>query len=171
MLQIITGDDQPILREVLKPVKVFDRELEKTVDEMVETMLGPQTGEVVGVGLAANQVGINARIMIVTFNVGTRKERKVVPMINPEIVSQSKNTCWMEEGCLSLPGEFGEVQRPAKLKVRWQNEKGHWCEKKIDKWDARIFLHELDHLDGKLFTDYESRNTRGKKIADLKKTS
>ncbi len=160
MLKIITGADKPILRQVLTPVKVFDEELAQTVDEMVDTMLGPQTGEVVGVGLAANQVGIDARIMIVTFNVSTRKERKVVAMINPEIVSQSKNTCWMDEGCLSLPGVFGQVERPSKLKVKWQNVAGNWCEKKIDKWDARIFLHELDHLDGKLFTDYALRSSK-----------
>lgn len=168
MYQILTGAETPILRQKLKAVESFDESLQKTVTEMIETMIGPQEGEVTGVGLAANQVGIDQRIMIVTFNVGTRKERKIVPMINPQIVEASKNEIWMEEGCLSLPGEFGEVQRPAKIKVRWQNEQGNWCEKKLDKWDARIFLHEYDHLEGKLFTDYEVRNSHGEKIIDLK---
>ena len=160
MLKIITGADTPILRKKLKHVEVFDEKLERVLAEMMQTMLGPQEGEVGGVGLAANQVGIDLRIMITTFNVGTRKERKPVIMINPEIVSESKHRIWMEEGCLSLPGEFGNVQRPSKIKVRWQNVQGNWCEKKLDKWDARIFLHEYDHLDGKLFIDYDLRPSK-----------
>ncbi len=120
---------------------------------MTQTMLAPQAGNVTGIGLAAPQVGINARVMLITLNVNTKKDHRVVVMINPEIVEQSEREVVMEEGCLSLPKTFGNVRRTSKIKARWQNTKGHWCERKFDGWDARIFLHELDHLDGVLFID------------------
>ncbi len=154
MLEIVTGKNTPILRTVCQPIKNFDQALAKTLIEMEDTMLDDQNGGVHGVGLAANQVGIDARIMLVTFNMGKKKNFKVVPMINPEIIEVSKKQVKMEEGCLSLPGEFGEITRPAKIKARWQNQQGNWCEKKLENWDARIFLHEFDHLNGKLFIDY-----------------
>jgi len=155
IFDIITGSDQKVLREKALPVEVFDDELKKLVDDMVETMLNPgQGGDVTGIGLAANQIGILKRIIIVTFNVHTKKKHKIVPMINPEILELSKSEISYEEGCLSLPKTFGPVTRPQKVKLRWQNVEGNWCEKKIDGWDARIFLHEYDHLEGILFTDY-----------------
>lgn len=154
-LTLITGEDQAILRQICKPVTVFDEALEQTLENMLDTMLDEQDGGVRGIGLAANQVGINARIMIVTFHLDKKeKHHKAVAMINPEIIESSESTCVMEEGCLSLPKRFGKVRRSAKLKVKWQNIDGHWAEKKINGWDARVFLHELDHLDGKLFIDY-----------------
>lgn len=154
-LTLITGADQPILRVVCKPVKKFDAALHQTVEDMIETMFGDQEGGVRGIGLAANQVGIDTRIMIVTFNLEKKeKHHKAVAMINPEIVETFESTCVMEEGCLSLPEIFGNVRRPSKLKIRWQNIDGNWAEKKISGWDARVFQHELDHLDGKLFIDY-----------------
>lgn len=155
MFDIVTGEDQKILHTVCEPVTVFDEKLESLVQEMIDTMTAPDPDtEVVGIGLAANQVNVNARVMLITLNVGTKKEHKVLPMINPEIIELSPKKVWMEEGCLSLPGMFGRVERPTKVKVRWQNEAGHWCEKKFDAWDARIFLHEYDHLEGKLFVEY-----------------
>ena len=154
-LDIITGKDESVLRAKALPVTEFDKDLETLVINMVETMLEPDNGEdVTGIGLAANQVNILKRIMIVTFNVNTRKKHKIVPMINPEILELSPSTIAYEEGCLSLPGQYGQVTRPAKVKARWQNLKGNWCEKRLEGWDARIFLHELDHLNGKLFIDY-----------------
>lgn len=153
MLEIVTGKDAPILRKVCEPVKTFDQKLIETLAEMEDCMLGDQEGGVTGIGLAANQVGIDQRIMLVTFNL-EGKNAKVVAMINPEIIEASDHQVEMEEGCLSLPNMFGKVKRPSKVKVKWQNEKGNWCEKKLSGWDARIFQHELDHLDGKLFIDY-----------------
>lgn len=154
MMEIVTGADSKILRTVCEPVKNFDSPLEEIVANMIDTMLGDQEGGVTGIGIAANQVGLDKRIMIVTFNMESRKNQKVVAMINPEILEQSDKEVLMEEGCLSLPETFGKVKRPQKIKARWQNTKGNWCEKKLDGWDARIFLHELDHLNGKLFIDY-----------------
>ena len=133
---------------------VFDEKLKKTVDAMIATMLSPDQGDVTGIGLAANQVGLLDRIMIVTLNVNTKKDHKVVAMINPEIVWESEDKVVMEEGCLSLPKTFGKVIRPAKIKVKWQNVDGNVCEKKLASWDARIFQHEYDHLEGVLFIDY-----------------
>ncbi len=155
MFKIQTGEKNTILRQQCLPVEKFDKNLIKIVEEMVKTMLEPDPEtEIRGVGLAANQCGLDRRIILVTFNVGTNKEYKVITMINPEIVSLSKNEVMMEEGCLSLPGLFKKVSRSQKVHVRWQNEKGNFCEKRLNKWDARIFLHEFDHLEGKLFVDY-----------------
>jgi peptide deformylase len=155
MFKIETGADNKILRTVADKVIHFDKKLKKTVKEMLETMLAPDPKtKVVGIGLAAPQVGILKRIIIVSFNVNTNKELKTVIMINPEILDISDQTCVLEEGCLSLPEKFEKVRRPSKVKIRWQNLEGKWAEKKLDKWDARVFLHEYDHLEGKLFIDY-----------------
>ena len=155
MMKVITGENNEILRKKCEKVTEFDENLAKFVSEMQETMLyeDPETG-LVGVGLAANQVGVNKRIILITLGVGTKKAGKVLPMINPEILELSDEKVKMEEGCLSLPNVFGKVVRPAKVKVKWQNLAGNWCERKFDKWDARIFLHEFDHLEGIMFTDY-----------------
>ncbi len=155
MLDIQTGETNIILRTKCEPVKIFDNSLAEFITQMEETMLSEDlnTG-VKGVGLAGNQVGEGKRILLITQNVGTKKETKVLAMVNPEIIECSPKEVFMEEGCLSLPGEFGKVSRPVKVKAKWQNTEGNWCEKKLEKWDARIFLHEHDHLEGILFTDY-----------------
>ena len=154
-MKIETGENNKILRQKCLPVENFDENLAKIVEEITETMLyeDPETG-LIGVGLAANQVGINKRLLLITLNVGTKKGKKVLPMINPEILELSKDKVKMEEGCLSLPNVYGKVVRPAKVKVKWQNLAGNWCERKFANWDARIFLHEYDHLEGIMFTDY-----------------
>jgi len=155
MLNIQTGETNTILRTKCEIVKNFDNSLVEFITQMEETMLSEDlnTG-VKGVGLAGNQVGEGKRILLITQNVGTKKETKVLAMVNPEIIEISKKEVFIEEGCLSLPGEFGKVSRPVKVRVKWQNMEGNWCEKKLEKWDARIFLHEYDHLEGILFTDY-----------------
>ncbi len=155
MLTIETGETNKILRTHCHAVTDFDKNLLHFVAEMEETMAqeDPETG-IRGVGLAANQVGDLRRILLITLNVGERKEQKVLPMINPEITWISPQKVLMEEGCLSLPGVFEYVARPARVQARWQGADGTWHERKFGKWDARILLHELDHLDGTLFTDY-----------------
>ncbi len=156
MLTIETGETNKILRSHCRVVTEFDAELSKFIHEMEKTMLmeDPETG-IRGVGLAANQVGDMRQIIVITFNVGEKKEQKVVPMVNPKITWTSPQTVSIEEGCLSLPGVFERVTRPARIQAQWQDVKGNWHEKKLGKWDARILLHERDHLDGKLFTDYK----------------
>lgn len=160
MLTILTGKDNKILRTPASQVEHFDGKLQDTVDLMIDTMLNPDGQDVTGIGLAAPQVGISKQIIIITLNVNGKKESKIVSMINPEIVEISKFTSNYEEGCLSLPGAYGRVTRPAKVKVKWQNTQGNWCERKFDKWDARVLLHEYDHLVGKLFIDYLSDEER-----------
>jgi peptide deformylase len=160
MLSIETGVQNQVLRTPCATVTEFDDSLKKIIEEMTQTMLEPTDNGVTGVGLAANQVGINKRILLITLNVNTRKRQKVLPMVNPEIVELSPATTILEEGCLSLPELYAKVSRPAKVKVRWQNENGDICERKFEKWDARIFLHEFDHLEGKLFVDYLSETEK-----------
>lgn len=168
MLTILTGQENKILRTPAHKVTVFDRKLADTTQRMIETMLNPDGQEVTGIGLAAPQVGISQQIIVVTLNVNTKKAPKVMVMINPEILEISDATTNYEEGCLSLPKAYGRVKRPAKIKIKWQNLQGNWCERKFDKWDARIFLHEFDHLNGKLFIDYLSPGERAILIAEGK---
>lgn len=167
MLDIKVGTDIPILRTKSDPVTVFDDALLETIREMKETMLAPQDGGVTGVGLAANQVNINKRLFLVLFHAQNEKKQKVVVFINPEILEYSEAKVTLEEGCLSLPGVHGMVSRPKKIKVRWQNEKGNWCETKLDGWEARIFLHEYDHIEGILFTDHLKPEVRKKALQSL----
>ena len=145
MLTLETGEQNSHLRSICKKVEKFDDALVKLVAEMEETMLeeDPETG-IRGVGLAANQIGVEKRIMLISLNVGTKKDQKVVPMINPEVIAVSPQKVVMEEGCLSLPGVFGDVVRPARIHVRWQDLKGAWREKKFGQWDARVFLREIN---------------------------
>ncbi len=155
MLSIEIGETNKMLRSHCRVVMDFGVQLSTFIQEMKETMLieDPDTG-IRGVGLAANQVGDDRRIIVVTFNVGEKKPQKVIAMINPKIIWISPQRVAMEEGCLSLPGIFERVMRPARVQVQWQDAQGNLHEKKLGKWDARILLHEIDHLDGKLFTDY-----------------
>lgn len=154
MLQIETGENNPLLRKVAAPVTAFDETLEKLVKAMAETMLAPdpETG-VTGIGLAAPQVAVNQRVILITLNVGSKKELRVLPMINPEIVEYSPQETILEEGCLSLPGIFERISRPAKIRVRWQTLGGEWAEKRFGGWEAREIQHEVDHLEGILFID------------------
>lgn len=156
MFEIVTEQqNEEVLRKRCEEVTVFDEKLKKLVNKMEKTMTTPDPEtDIKGIGLAANQVGISQRIMIVTLNYETKKKWKITPMVNPQIIEFSTKEVAIEEGCLSVPGVFEKVKRPSKIKVKWQNVKGNVCEKKLEKWDARIFLHEYDHLEGKLFTDY-----------------
>ena len=162
MFTILTGSDNKILRTPAEPVTKFDQQLKDTVEMMTETMLNPDGQDVTGIGLAAPQIGIGQQIILVTQNLTAKKGQKILAMINPKIIETSATTTRYEEGCLSLPGAYGRVTRPAKVKVRWQNLAGHFCERKFDGWDARIFLHEYDHLVGKLFIDYLDEKERQK---------
>ncbi len=159
-MQIQTGETNPILRKKCPKVEVFDADLEKLVIDMEETMLtpDPKTG-IRGIGLAAPQVGIDARVVLITQGLESRRP-KVISMVNPEIIEFSKETVVMEEGCLSLPEVFEKLARPRKIKVRWQNLKGNVCERKFEGWEAREIQHEVDHLDGILFTDYLKKENK-----------
>ena len=141
----ILREDDPVLRKVCHKVEKVDRRLWSLLDDMAETMY-----EANGVGLAAPQVGICRRVVVIDVGNGR------IELINPEII----RTCGRiegPEGCLSSPGEYGIVPRPEKARVRAQNRDGEWFEMSGEGLLARAFCHELDHLDGKLFKDLALR--------------
>lgn len=133
------GDD--ILAKKCKVVKKFDNKLHILLDDMLDTMRLHE-----GVGLAAPQVGILKRVVVVDAGEGP------IELVNPEIIEESGNQVGAE-GCLSVPDVFGEVERPNKVKVKAQDRDGNWFEVEGEELLARAFCHEVEHLDGKLFLE------------------
>jgi peptide deformylase len=146
-LKIEKGSDNSILRTVSKPVKTIDKKLCRLLDDMKVTMFAND-----GVGLAAPQVGLNIRAVVCRFNQGTAHET-VIDMINPVILNFSEEKTLREEGCLSLPGEFGKVYRHDELTVKFLDRKGRENILKLKGFNARIVQHEVDHIEGKLYID------------------
>ena len=136
----ILTDQEPALHKVCKSVEVFDRKLHKLLDDMADTLEEAQ-----GVGLAAPQVGILRRVVIVETGDG------LLELINPTMVETSGEQVGAE-GCLSVPGKYGLVKRPYYAKVRAQDRDGNWFEAEAEELIARCFCHELDHLDGIVYT-------------------
>ncbi len=132
----------PILRQKAKKVEVIDENLDEILEEMIETMY---MGD--GVGLAAPQVGLSLRMFVMDYGEGPIK------VINPEILEKSEEKAIEEEGCLSLPEIFEDVERSVWIKTRFQSEEGEWVEREFKDYQARVFQHEYDHLDGILFID------------------
>ena len=135
----------PALHKVCKPVTAFDRKLHKLLDDMKETLADAN-----GVGLAAPQVGILRRVVVV--DVGD----DVLELVNPELL-ETEGEQEGPEGCLSVPGKYGLVKRPYKAKVRAQDRNGDWFEVEGEELIARCFCHELDHLDGIVYTEVMER--------------
>lgn len=154
-LKIITGEDNPILRAVSEPVKKFDDELKKLVKDMKETMI-----KVSGLGLAAPQVGVNLRVFVLFLDY-KKKDEKVIAMINPEILEHSLDTEIAEEGCLSVPKFFADVERFRSVKVMFFDVEGIRQALDLSGLDAREVQHEYDHLDGVLFVDRVREQTKG----------
>ena len=146
-MTIQTGEDNPVLRKESIKVTKFDRSLKKFAKELKETMLRED-----GLGLAAPQVGEHRRIIVVTLNYKASNPI-VIEMVNPEIVSHGKDKETKEEGCLSLPGVYGKVERWKDLKISFRDLDGEEMILKLDKLNARVVQHEMDHLDGVLFVD------------------
>ena len=138
---IVTVGD-PVLTKKCRPVVKFDDRLAQLIDDMKETMRNAN-----GVGLAAPQVGVLRRLVVV--DVGD----EIVELVNPELVSQSEEQQTGVEGCLSLPGEYGVVTRPMYVTVRAQDRNGDWYEYDGEELVARCFCHEIDHLDGHMYTE------------------
>ena len=154
---IVTIED-PVLRKKSRPVVNFDEKLWTLLDDMKETLKKAD-----GAGLAAVQVGILRRAVIVDVGDG-----KPLELINPEIVETSGEQEG-QEGCLSLPGEWGVVRRPEFVRVRAQNRKGQWCMYKGEGLKARCFCHEIDHLNGIVFTDRAKRMLTDEELRRLNK--
>jgi peptide deformylase len=140
----IYGDE--VLRGKALDVEQFDEELQKLVEKMVETMIVEE-----GVGLAAPQVGVSRRIAVV--NPDPYDPDKLLTLINPRIISCSDETECVEEGCLSVPGIRGKVERPILIEIEYQDARGGKHCVKVDGLVSRIIQHEMDHLDGVLFVD------------------
>ena len=147
-LRKILTDEDPSLHKVCRPVEKFDRRLHKLLDDMVETMLDAH-----GVGLAAPQVGILRRVVVV--NTG----EEILELVNPTLVETDGEQIGAE-GCLSVPGKYGLVKRPFYAKVRAQDRDGQWFEAEGEELIARCFCHELDHLDGIVYTEVMERYLR-----------
>jgi peptide deformylase len=137
----------PVLRAKCREVKDFDAGLRKLAADMVETMHAAP-----GVGLAAPQIGVDLRLAVVDLSVG-EDPQQVFVVVNPEVVHREGAEV-AEEGCLSLPGINDKVERPTLVRVRAVDLEGKPLEIEAEEWLARAFCHEIDHLNGVLFTDY-----------------
>src|SRR5215470_6243428 len=165
MIYTIVKYGDPVLEKKAEPVTVFDEELKKLVDDMFESMYAAH-----GVGLAAPQIGISRRLAVIDVTFKEDPEAKLV-LANPEIIhTEGKYT--QNEGCLSVP-EFREpVTRARKVTIRAQDVHGNWYEKTGEEILARAFLHETDHLNGKLYLSHLSaikRDLMKRKIRKLMK--
>ena len=148
---ILTQEDS-VLHKVCREQVKFDERLHQLLDDMAETLIAAN-----GVGLAAPQVGILRRVVIVLeTNVPEGEDEQVLELVNPTIVS-SEGEQVGAEGCLSVPGEYGIVRRPMVVTVRAQDRDGNWYEYTGEGLTARCICHELDHLDGHLFTEKAER--------------
>lgn len=146
-LEIQKGSENPILRAKSSIVLEFNAQIKKLSVEMKKTLKSEN-----GLGLAAPQVGKNIRMFIMIFNF-RKKDETIFTVINPEVEYRSDKTCLDEEGCLSLPGVWGKVERPVEIKVKFYDLNGALLKMTLTDLNAREFLHENDHLDGVLFVD------------------
>jgi len=178
----------PCLKQVSAPVEKFDDELKALVDDMFETMY-----EAPGIGLAAIQVGVPLRVLVIDLqpddpdaepevctahggHAHTHQPTKNEPriFINPEILDPSEEHSVYQEGCLSVPEIYAEVERPARIRARWQDLDGKWQEEEMEGLLATCLQHEMDHLEGVLFIDHLSRLKRQmalKKLDKLRKAA
>ena len=163
----------PRLRLVSQPVEAIDDVVRGFVADLIDTMYAAK-----GIGLAAIQVGVAQRILVIDLQEGEDAEGKPVrsprAYINPEILSVSDEVSSYNEGCLSIPEQYAEVARPASCRVRWLDEQGGSHEAEMDGLLATCMQHEIDHLNGVLFTDHLSRLKRDmvmKKLAKLRKAA
>ena len=145
----ILPSSEPALHKKCRQVTAFDERLHTLLDDMRETLMQAD-----GVGLAAPQVGVLRRaIVVLETNVPEGEEPKMLELINPEIVERSGEQ-YGPEGCLSVPGKFGMVTRPYRVRVRAQDRNGQWYEAEGEELMARAFCHELEHLDGHLYVEH-----------------
>ncbi|WP_372636743.1 peptide deformylase [Alcanivorax jadensis] len=159
-LEILEFPD-PRLRTVAKPVEKVDDELRKLIDDMFETMYAAP-----GIGLAATQVNVHQRLIVMDLSEDQSQPRV---FINPEITPLTDDVAPYEEGCLSVPGFYEKVQRPARVRIKALDRDGNEFEEEADELLATCIQHEIDHLDGKLFVDYVSRLKRDRIKKKLEK--
>jgi peptide deformylase len=160
--EILTAPD-PRLRQASAPVEVVDDAVRALMDDMLETMY-----EAKGIGLAAIQIGVPKRIIVMDL-AGEDEERKPVFFVNPEILDPSDETSLYQEGCLSVPEFYEEVERPARCRIRFLDYKGDKQTIDAEGLLATCIQHEMDHLNGVLFIDRISRLKRDRILRKLKK--
>jgi peptide deformylase len=148
----------PILRRKARKVTQTGSEFQKLIDDMIETMR-----QAPGVGLAAPQVNVSQRLIVVEFGDEEDEQapKKLYTVVNPEITRFSPDTLIGTEGCLSVPGLIGDVERSVAVTVKGLNRHGQPMTIKAKGWLARIFQHEIDHLDGVLFVDHAENVRKG----------
>ena len=151
MTRTIILEPDPILRKKCEPIEKVDDQVRKLMNDMLETMY-----KAPGIGLAAIQVGILKRIVVIDISKDPEKKNPLF-LVNPEIIHLSKETSVYEEGCLSLPGQFAEIERPANCHLKYIDFNGKEKELKTDGLLSTCIQHEVDHLNGILFIDYLSK--------------
>ena len=166
--EILTVPD-PRLKQKALPVEAVDDATRALLDDMLETMYAAA-----GVGLAATQIGVAQRIVVMDLDQresedGGEKTRKPRFFVNPEVVWASEETAPYEEGCLSVPEYYDQVERPARIRVRYLDYDGKAIEEEAEGLYAVCFQHELDHLNGVLFIDHLSRLKREQAVKKVKK--
>ena len=154
-LRKILTDSEPALHKVCKPVENFDWRLHKLLKDMTDTLI--DSG---GVGLAAPQVGILRRVVLVDNG------EEILELVNPVLVETDGEQTG-PEGCLSVPGKYGLVTRPYYAKVKAQDRFGNWFEAEGEELTARCFCHELDHLDGVIYTQVMDRMLTEEELSEL----
>ena len=160
--KILTEPD-PFLRQKSTKVETVDDNIRILMDDMLETMYAAP-----GIGLAAIQVGVPKRIIVIDLS--KDEEKKPLCFINPKIISNSNNDATYEEGCLSVPGQFAEIDRPDKCHLKYLDYNGKPQELKAEGLLATCIQHEMDHLNGILFIDYLSKLKKSMIIKKLSKT-
>ena len=160
----IVKTPDPVLRRKAHKITTFDKDLQVLIDDMIETMR-----EAPGVGLAAPQIGVSERLVVIEYGDDEDENvpKKLYVLINPEIVETSEEKVEGIEACLSVPQLVGEVERHEKLVVKALNRQGKPVKIKVEGWMARIFQHEIDHLEGVLFTDRATRIWRPKETETI----
>ena len=154
----------PVLRQKAKKLNNIHAEDIKIANNMMEIMK-----KAPGIGLAANQVGILKQIVTINFEDKENNKKANYILFNPSIINYSKETIVMEEGCLSLPEQYADIERPKKINIEYINENKQSITREVDGYEARILQHEIDHLSGKLFVDYLSSLKRNILIKKVKK--
>ena len=153
----------PVLKQVSQPVETVDDELRALMDDMLETMY-----DAPGIGLAAVQIGVPKRVIVMDIS-GPEEAKAPQFFVNPEILSASEDRLPYEEGCLSVPEIYDEIERPARIRLRYFNYQGETVEEDAEGLYAVCIQHEMDHLEGVLFIDYLSRLKRDRAVQKVKK--
>jgi peptide deformylase len=158
---------EPVLRRKAKKITTFDKDLQTFIDNMIETLR-----DAPGVGLAAPQVSVSSRLVVVEYGEEDEEGNQITPkklyvVVNPEIVQASEEMETGIEGCLSIPGFVGEVERSKKIVVKGLNRYGKPVKITAEDWLARIFQHEIDHLEGIVFPDRAIRIWKPKEDEEL----